>query len=286
MKRSAESDAVDYETRLGHDTRWALSEGSRHFDEKSAVFDALHRIAARLDELGIPYAVVGGLALFRHGYRRFTEDVDLLVTKEGLTAIHRELEGLGYRLPHARSRNLRDAENGVRIEFLTAGDYPGDGKPKPVAFPDPAAVASETGGIKFIDLERLMELKLASGMTSPGRLRDLSDVMELIKALRLGAEFASRLHPYVREKYRELWASSAVRYVKPWPGAAAAGQTLEARIAAHRAAGEDSLAETLSAMLRDGIYLESDPRDEKAIRLATTDSAIASKYDMLPETED
>jgi len=29
----------------------------------------------------------------------------------------------------------------VRIEFLVSGQYPGDGKPKPVAFPDPADVA-------------------------------------------------------------------------------------------------------------------------------------------------
>jgi hypothetical protein len=34
--------------------------------------------------------------MFFHGYRRFTEDVDILVTAEGLEEIHRELEGKGY----------------------------------------------------------------------------------------------------------------------------------------------------------------------------------------------
>ena len=86
---------ADYEKRLKSDSRWALSEGSRHFEENSAVFSALHKIARRLDELKIPYAVVGGMALFKHGYRRFTEDVDILVSKEGLKRLHRELEGLG-----------------------------------------------------------------------------------------------------------------------------------------------------------------------------------------------
>ena len=35
------------------------------------------------------------MALFRHGLRRFTEDVDLLVTKKDLRLIHEKLEGLG-----------------------------------------------------------------------------------------------------------------------------------------------------------------------------------------------
>src|SRR4051794_16030617 len=119
-----------YERRLDSDFRWALREGSAHFEGRSSVQIALEKIAARLNELGVPYAVVGGMALFRHGLRRFTEDVDILVTREGLETIHSHLEGSGYRPPFEKSKNLRDTELGVRIEFLTAGDYPGDGKPK------------------------------------------------------------------------------------------------------------------------------------------------------------
>ena len=89
------TDVVPYETLLDQDWGRALSEGSRFFEEKSAVQDSLRRIARRLGDLGIPYAVVGGLALFKHGYRRFTDDVDLLVTPEGLKEIHDRLEGLG-----------------------------------------------------------------------------------------------------------------------------------------------------------------------------------------------
>ncbi len=85
-----------YEEFLNRDPRWALSEGSRHFEENSAVFKALHGIAQRLNDLGVPYAVVGGMALFRHGLRRFTEDVGILVTKEDLKKIHENLDGLGY----------------------------------------------------------------------------------------------------------------------------------------------------------------------------------------------
>jgi hypothetical protein len=185
-------------------------EGSKHFDEKSKVFQSLHKITARLTELGIPYAVVGGMALFAHGVRRFTEDVDLLLTPAGLQTAHQHLDGLGYTPPFKGSRQLCDAENGVRIEFLVAGQFPGDGKPKPVAFPDPADVGVEMKGIRFLRLETLIELKLASGMTGGmGRLKDIADVVELIKTLQLPADFSEKLNPYTRDKFIEIWQAIA-----------------------------------------------------------------------------
>src|SRR5439155_21066945 len=130
---------------------------------------------------------------------------DILVTAEGLEEIHRRLEGLGYVPPFAGSKNLRDAERGVRIEFLVTGRYPGDGKPKPVAFPSPDDASIEIEGIRCLRLDRLIELKLAAG-TAPGRRRDLADVQELIRILRLPAGFAIRLDASVRDLYAELWA--------------------------------------------------------------------------------
>jgi hypothetical protein len=194
-----------YEQLLDKDFRWALSEGSRHFDKTNAVFRAMYRIAARLDSLGIPYAVVGGMALFAHGLRRFTEDVDLVVTPENLTLIHEKLEGLGYVPPFSGSKHLRDAELGVKVEFLTTGGYPGDGKEKPVSFPDPIDVQVVVDGVRFINLPTLVNLKLASGMTNILRGRDISDVVDLITTAGLTEEFANQLNPYVREKYLELW---------------------------------------------------------------------------------
>ena len=266
---------LPYERRLDLDPRWALSEGSRHFEERSAVFEALRKITHRLDELGVPYVVVGGMALFRHGFRRFTEDVDLLVSRENLRLIHEKLEGLGYLPAHRHSRHLRDTEHGVRIEFLTAGDYPGDGKPKPVAFPDPVDVGFEAEGIRYVELPRLIDLKLASGMTGMGRLKDLTDVLELIKILNLPADFAEKLHPYVREKYQELWEQAKKRYILIQRGSAA-------RSLSELAAALPSDAEQLMAMEQDGVIVE--PLDG-AVRLVTTNPEVARKYDMIDETE-
>jgi hypothetical protein len=193
----------NYEHRLNVDWEFAMDEGDRFFQQDNSVFKTMRAIAQRLDDLGIPYAVVDGMALNAHGFHRFTEDVDLLVTPEGLKAVHEHLDGRGYVPPFTGSKQLRDTVHGVRVEFLVTGGYPGDGKPKPVAFPDPAKVGFEDQGIRYLRLPTLIELKLASGM-SPGRRKDLGDVQELIRLLKLPAEFASELNPYVRDLFNEL----------------------------------------------------------------------------------
>src|SRR5262249_50386781 len=159
IDRSAESPSNEgrwpmtaYEQRLGRNLSWALMEGSLYFAKESAVHKTLRDVTRRLDEIGVRYNVVGALALFFHGVRRFTEDVDILVTRDGLTVIHEQLDGRGYLPLFTGSKNLRDTETGVRIEFLVTGDYPGDGKPKPVAFPDPADAGIEIEGIRFLQL--------------------------------------------------------------------------------------------------------------------------------------
>lgn len=194
---------ITYEQQLNADPLWALQEGSMHFERESAVFKTLTKIARRLDELHIPYAIAGGMAMFLHGYRRFTEDVDMIVAKDDLQTIHDALEGRGYLPVFAGSTNLRDVEHGVRIEFLVAGQYPGDGLPKAVAFPAPDEVAVDVEGIQCVALDKLIELKLASG-TAKGRRKDLGDVQEMIRVLNLSEEFAERLDESVRELYCEL----------------------------------------------------------------------------------
>ncbi len=176
-----------------------------HFEEKSAVHQTLRKIVRRLDQLGVPYAIAGAMAMFQHGYRRFTDTLELIVTLKGLADIHRQLEGAGYLPPFTGSKQLRDSETGVRIEFLVAGQYPRDGKPKPVAFPDPTVANVEVGGVRFLPLKDLVELKLSSGMSNPGRLKDLADVQEMIRVLNLPADFGEQLDPSVREEYRRLW---------------------------------------------------------------------------------
>jgi hypothetical protein len=183
-------------------------QATRFFMGEGDVQRALEKLTRHLEAEGIPYAIVGALALGEHGYRRVTIDIDVLVTRDGLARFKDRFLGRGYVETFAGSHGMRDTENGVPIDVLLAGDYPGDGLPKPVAFPDPATAAVRGQRIALLPLPMLIELKLASGMTAPHRLRDLADVLELIRAVRLEASFAEQLDPYVRGKYAELWRAA------------------------------------------------------------------------------
>jgi hypothetical protein len=143
------------------------------------------------------------MALNAHGYRRVTTDVDVLLTAEGLAAFKAKHLGRGWVEKFAGSKGMRDTEFNVKIAVLLTGDFPGDGKPKPIAFPDPS-VAGSAPGPRFLPIETLLELKLASGMTNPERLKDLADVQELIRAAGLDGTLAESLNPFVREKYLEI----------------------------------------------------------------------------------
>ena len=180
-------------------------EGRRYFMGQGRLNNTLTQLATDLKDHDIDYVVIGAVALLAHGYPRFTEDIDLVLTAEGLDKFHDELVGLGYApaFPGARKR-LRSTKDGVSIEVMITGEYPGDGKPKPVSMPEPAIASTEIDGVRFVTLEKLIELKLASGMTAPDRLKDLADVQELMKIRVLQEDFSERLAPYVRNKFIEL----------------------------------------------------------------------------------
>ncbi len=183
----------------------AYQEGLRFFMGEGILHETLRRVAKDLETCGIDYSLIGAVALNNHGYRRFTEDIDLLLTREGLEKFQKELVGRGYRPAfEGATKQFRTTEENVSVKIITSGEFPGDGKPKPVVFPHPNENQTEIDGIKTLSLEKLIELKLASGMTAPHRLKDLADVQEVIKIKNLQADFAEKLNSFVREKFLEL----------------------------------------------------------------------------------
>jgi hypothetical protein len=213
--RSAEARAPAQWTdrpRLSRETEDRLFQGAeeatRFFRGQADVQHALEKIARLLEADGIPYAIIGAMALNAYGYRRVTVDVDVLLTREGLDAFKAKHLGLEYLPKSPNSKGLRDTENGVAIDFVITGEYPGDGLPKPVAFPDPATTAVRGERAALLPLAKLLELKLASGMSAPHRLKDLADVLEVVRILRLPEELSGELDPSVSEKYRELWQAA------------------------------------------------------------------------------
>ncbi|MBN1661097.1 MAG: nucleotidyltransferase family protein [Anaerolineae bacterium] len=207
-----EAEGLAYEQMLRQGGDRALREASLFFAARGLLRQALRRLAERMTAAKIPYALLGGLALFEHGYPRLTEDIDLLMTPEGLAQFRERFVGRGYRPAfEGAQKTFRDTETGVRIEVVTTGEYPGDGLPKEVNFPDPGepGIAVEIEGVRVVTLERLVELKLASGMSAPHRLRDLADVQDLIIRLALPLAFAEQLAPSVRAAYQDLWEKAS-----------------------------------------------------------------------------
>jgi hypothetical protein len=138
---------------------------------ESLVQRTFERIASQLEELRIDFALAGGLAVGVRGHLRLTVDVAILIAADGLALF--------------------------KARWL--------GRPKPVCFPNPALLPRSETSPRVLDLRTLIELKLASGMSSPDRLQDLADVLSLVRANRLAESFADTLDDSVREKFRELW---------------------------------------------------------------------------------
>ncbi len=197
---------MDFATILKHPTA-VYEEGVRFFRGEGLMNETLRKLARDLEVHKISYSVIGAVALNQHGYPRFTVDIDVLMTPEGLQKFRENLVGRGYRLAfEGAMKKFRATAENIPIEVITTGEYPGDGKKKSVVFPDPANVSVQIDGISTVTLEKLVELKLASGMTGQGRRKDLADVQELIRHLNLPADFAQCLDSSVRALFLELHA--------------------------------------------------------------------------------
>lgn len=201
---------IEQERKPQPETLWDdFYAGSQFFNQQGNIYDTLRQLANQLEQEGMEYALIGGMALVAHGYRRFSECIEILMTAETLEKFKERFLGRGYLPAFQGARKVfRDTETGVRIEVITTGEYPGDGKPKSVAFPNPAGARFSRDGIWLITLEKLIELKLASGISAPHRLKELSDVQAMILRLDLPSDFENELDLSVRPAFAQLWQSA------------------------------------------------------------------------------
>jgi hypothetical protein len=178
--------------------RRRLKEISMFFHGKDEVHKTMRRLANRLKRAGVPYAIVGGMALNAHRYQRTTKDVDILLTQEGFDEFRRTHVAKNYRQVPGRSKRFVDRANNVTLDVLVTGLYPGTGKPGPISYPDPGDVSEVIDKIHVVNLATLVQLKLAAR-----RWRDFADVVELIRFNELDESFLSKLHPSVQQDFIE-----------------------------------------------------------------------------------
>ena len=175
-----------------------LRELDMFFQGKDPVHQTMRRVARRLERKGIPYAVVGGMAVFAHKHRRATNDVDILLTREGFEEFRQLFVPKDYATVPKRTRRFVDRASKVTLDVLVTGMFPGTGKPGPIAYPDPAEVTEIKARVRVINLKTLIQMKLAAR-----RYQDFADVVALIRAHDLDESFADQLHPSVRRDYIE-----------------------------------------------------------------------------------
>jgi hypothetical protein len=166
-----------------------------NYGAKIPVFQTMNRLVKKLREAGIPYAVMGAMAVNLHRSRSLTEDAAVLLTRHGLDQFRR-LRVREYEPIPNRSRRFTDRRNGTMVEVFLTGHHPGREGPIPLTFPDPDEASEEIDGIRVLKLLQLIEVKLAAG-----RYYDLAEVVFLIRAHQLNDSFASQLHPSLREAF-------------------------------------------------------------------------------------
>ncbi len=172
---------------LGNESLWSVAE----------------RCHALLSAAGIPYSICGGVAVCLHGYQRNTVDLDLVIRPGDSTAVRGILldGGLVWDETSAQFR----APEGIAVRFLISGQKAG--KESEVTIPEPVGKVNveQREGLSVVRLSRLIEMKIACGMSNLRRThKDYADVVELIAARNLDGSFARFIHVSLRPTFREL----------------------------------------------------------------------------------
>jgi hypothetical protein len=180
------------------------------FEKKGPVWDTLRALQHRLDDAGIDYVVIGGMALTAHKYNRQTIDVDVVLTPAGYETFRSRFENNPYARGEGAPRRFIDLESEVKIDFLVAGELAGDRrKNRSVCFPQPTE-AEMHGDLRTVSLARLIELKLVTW-----RYKDWGDVVELIRENCLPESFADQLDPSIRSAYVQCYDQASDPHYGP-----------------------------------------------------------------------
>ena len=144
------------------------------------VFDEFFKIVRVLEERGVRYALVGGVAMAFYTEPRFTRDIDFLISADDFSEMQKALEDFGYvesitpwtfqeiSITLHRFFKVEEDEE-MMIDVLASGD------PEVDRFVESAVDAeSDQGRVRVVRREDLVELKRirASG-------QDLVDIERL-----------------------------------------------------------------------------------------------------------
>lgn len=171
--------------------------------ENETLWELTHRVHGLLKRKRIDHAIVGGLAVCLHGYRRNTVDLDLLIRPEDTAEVRAALEAEGLQWV-AADNEFRSA-SGVPIQFVIAGESEGPGQPAKFPSPGDAKHMTRIDDLPVLSLAQLIQAKIACGLGDMRRThKDFADAVELIAIHELDGSFSQFLHKSVRKEFRRL----------------------------------------------------------------------------------
>ncbi|HSV91807.1 MAG TPA: hypothetical protein VLH81_01975 [Desulfobacterales bacterium] len=166
----------------------------------SELMDVVRRFHELRRSRGLPYCVVGGMAVIRNGAVRTTADIDVLTLKKewiSLLPLDGEITDRGM-------DSCIDTRTGITIDILFADDDRG----MVIDMPDPrvAGEYDEANGARFLGLHDLVQLKMAVHLSKLKEFgpataaKDLADDRELIgnNLQRFPSDTFAGYHPAVR----------------------------------------------------------------------------------------
>jgi hypothetical protein len=165
------------------DKALSIAENNQYHSELMTVLNT------QANKLKIPMTSIGGMAVAAHGYRRFTNDIDILITKDDATKLATAL--LNTKQFTNIGQNKLQHKNGsivnLCVEKVKAGN---------TIFPPPE---SNTPGLTVASLPLLLHLKIKAN-----RHKDRTDIIELIKANHLTQEYLNNIALNLRPIERKL----------------------------------------------------------------------------------
>jgi hypothetical protein len=165
----------------------------RRVDEFKLAIDMLSEqphileVARRLTK-SVEASVLGGIAVFLHGYPRTTKDLDFYTHDRAVT--DEQLRAAGARWDAGNREHVCD---GVRIHTVT----PEDAK-------HVVAKTSVIDGVRVVSLRDLIVIKMRCGLNNLNRAKDIADVVELIRRVPLDKTFAPKLPKDLRPEFKKF----------------------------------------------------------------------------------
>ena len=145
----------------------------------------IREIARRAGDAGIPFLVIGGYAVFAHGYVRTTDDLDLIVQRGRRAQLGKLLGDLGMTVKNDATNFVQfdpQDESGMDVDLMFVSE-------DVFGRLEQAAVEATVEGtqVRVVSLLHLIALKCHALQHSKSlrRLKDMDDLVQLILINRL-----------------------------------------------------------------------------------------------------